>query len=333
MRGASTASEAAVARGLKWLVRMQSADGRWMLDGPFPDKGLANDTAATALALLPMLAAGKTHKPDKYNPYDRPVEKGLNFLLRRQDKKTGNLGGEMYGHALAAIVLCEAYGLTQDPVLRRPAQMAVNYIIASQHEAGGWRYGPGQPGDMSVTGWQVMALKSGQMAGLDVPVVTLVKSQRFLDSLNSTRDEGYGYVNRTSAPTTTAIALLCRQFTQGWGPQNLRLIRGIDNHLKPVRPGMKNDSYYYYYATQVMYHFGGEAWKDWNAQMRDSLVKSQETNLEAPLYGSWSSVGDAWGSRGGGRLMVTSLNLLTLEVYYRYLPLYQREKASDAARR
>jgi hypothetical protein len=121
----------------------------------------------------------------------------------------------------------------------------------------------------------------------------------------------------------TAVGLLCRQYLQSWGPQNLKLIKGINNHLKtnPPGPAQKN-IYYLYYATQVMHHFGGSDWKSWNEAMRSYLVQSQEK--AGPNAGSWSSVGDAHGA-AGGRLMMTSLSLLTLEVYYRHLPLYYRE--------
>jgi hypothetical protein len=323
--GGTGASEAAVARGLQWLARNQFPDGSWRLDGNFQDKGSNNDIAGTAFGLLPMLAAGKTHKNSKDNPYDKPVEKALLFLIRKQDKRTGNFGGGMYGHGLAAIAMCEAYGMTQDPSLRRPAQMCLNFIVSAQHDGGGWRYAPGQAGDTSVTGWHIMALKSGQMAGLDVPDVTMRKAMRCLDSCCDTATEGYGYVGPGSAPTMSAVGLLCRQYLQSWGPQNIRLIKGIDNTLKPqMANGPSRNIYFYYYATQVMHHFGGEAWKNWNAKMRDFLVKTQESDQKSANFGSWSSNGDPHAS-AGGRLMVTSLNLLTLEVYYRHLPLYFRE--------
>jgi hypothetical protein len=323
--GGTGASEAAVAKGLQWLARNQASDGSWRLDGNFQDRGTPNDIAGTAFGLLPLLAAGKTHKAAEENPHDKPVERALLFLIRKQDRRSGYLGGGMYAHGLATIALCEAYGMTQDGALRRPAQLAVNYIMRAQHGGGGWRYAAGQAGDTSVTGWQIMALKSAQMAGLDVQDLVLRKAQRYLDSCCDTANEGYGYVGVGSTPTMSAVGLLCRQYLQAWGPQNLRLIKGIDNNLKPYPPGSMKNLYYYYYATQVMHHFGGAAWKQWNEKMRDSLVKSQDQS-SGPNLGSWSSAGDLHGP-SGGRLMTTSLALLTLEVYYRHLPLYYRETA------
>jgi hypothetical protein len=324
--GGTRESEAAVARGLQWLARHQMPDGHWMLDDPrFKDKGKENDIAGTAFGLLPLLGAGKTHKPAKDNPYDKPIEKALLFLLRKQDKRTGYFGGGMYAHGLATIAICEAYGLTQDPNLRRPAQAAINYIVSAQHDAGGWRYSPGQAGDTSVVGWQVMALKSAQMAGLDVSDVTMRKAQRFLDSVcGEGSDEGYRYLpaNQGSTPTMSAVGLLCRQYLQSWGPQNLRMIKGVENHIKSHGPNPM-DMYYSYYATQVMHHFGGQSWKDWNEKMREGLIKGQEKS--GPMNGSWDSAGGNIHIAQGGRLMQTSLCLLTLEVYYRHLPLYYRD--------
>lgn len=324
--GGTKESEAAVVRGLQWIVRNQSSDGRWLLDGNFKDRGSPNDIAGTAFGLLPLLGAGKTHKRTKDNDFDKPVEKGLLYLIRRQDRKTGNFGGGMYAHGLATIAMCEAYGLTQDPALRKPAQMAVNYIVRAQHSGGGWRYSPGQAGDTSVVGWQVMALKSAQMSGLDVPEVTMRKAQAYLNSCEDST-KGYGYTGPGPSPTMTAVGLLCRQYLQSWGPQNLSLIKGVDNHIKTNPPGQKN-IYYYYYATQVMHHFGGSAWKQWNDKMRDYLVKTQDTT--GPNNGSWNSAGDPHAG-SGGRLMSTSLSLLTLEVYYRHLPLYYRDSGAKMA--
>src|SRR5262249_8474558 len=139
--------------------------------------------------------------------------------------------------------------------------------------------------------------------------------------------EGYGYLEGVGpTPTLTAVALLCRQYLQGWGPQNLRMIKAVDHYIKPNYPKLEvKNAYYYYYATQVMHHFGGDDWKAWNLKNRELLVKTQNDERQRPeVWGSWSPQGDQWG-QAGGRLMVTSLNLLSLEVYYRYLPLYYRD--------
>jgi hypothetical protein len=347
--GGNALSEAAVARGLGWLARHQANDGHWSINGfqghaKVEDKpgiykmapggrcncdgqgGTSNDIAGTAFGLLPFLAAGETHKPATTKGqvhYTKLVEAALKYLISKQSKE-GDFGGGMYAHGLATIAMCEAYGLTSDPLLKNSAQRAIDYIVRAQHSGGGWRYGPNQPGDTSVVGWQVMGLKSGQMAGLSVPNATLKGAEKFLDSVMDSGG-GYGYTGPQVTPTMTAVGVLCRQYL-GWTPRNLMLVNGVAQ-LKKTPPGSFDTMYYYYYATQVMHHMGGEAWDTWNKKMRDMLIAGQDkgtTPNKPHQLGSWDPKKDAHGSVGG-RLMITSLSTLTLEVYYRHLPLYRRE--------
>src|SRR5262249_9607456 len=136
-------------------------------------------------------------------------------------------------------------------------------------------------------------------------------AMKFMDACQS--DDGYSYTPEGGAtPTMSAVGLLGRYFLQNWGPNNLSFIQGIQKHIKKTGPN--NSMYYSYYATQVMYQYGGKDWKDWNGKMRDMLLKSQKGD------------GSLYMGASGGRLMDTALCLLTLEVYYRYLPTYYREK-------
>jgi hypothetical protein len=331
--GGNRESEAAVARGLLWLAKHQAPDGHWSLHAFDKDghcncggRGIYNDIAATAFGLLPMLGAGQTHRPssEKGNAYTRNVERALKFLMSRQNRH-GDYGGGMYAHGLATIAICEAYGMTRDPALGQSAQRAINFIVTAQSAKGGWRYQPGEDGDTSVLGWQVMALKSGQIAGLDVPEKTLTGATRWLDSCASPDGGSYGYLRKDDgSPSMTAVGLLCRQYL-GWGPRNPGLIAGVAK-LKAMPPAAADTVYYTYYATQVMHHVGGEAWAFWNPKVRDYLIATQDRGREKPHQaGSWDPRKDMWGTPGG-RIMVTSLSLLTLEVYYRHLPLYRRDQ-------
>jgi hypothetical protein len=332
--GGNTESEAAVAAGLKWITQHQFPDGHWSLDGFNHAKGCNcngfgqhNDIAATAFGLLPLLGAGETHKK-KDGVYSRNVERALNYLILKQ-ARDGNYGGGMYAHGLATIALCEAYGMTADPKLKKTAQAAINYIRAAQHEGGGWRYEPRQSGDMSVVGWQVMALKSGQMAGLEVDdsrVPTLAKAGKFIKSCATPDESGYGYTGPLPTPTMTAVGLLCKLYL-GTGVRNTGVQGGVSS-LRQTPPGSTPSMYYYYYATQVLHHVGGPAWEFWNPKMRQLLISRQCGEKTVPgkshLKGSWSPAGDVHAG-AGGRLMITSLSVLTLEVYYRHLPLYRRD--------
>jgi hypothetical protein len=94
-----------------------------------------------------------------------------------------------------------------------------------------------------------------------------------------------------------------------------------------TRRSPQRDAYYWYYATQVMFHMGGKYWESWNRELTPTLLDSQITT--GPRAGSWdplTPVPDRW-SQHAGRLYVTTMNLLNLEVYYRHLPIY--ETAAD----
>jgi hypothetical protein len=243
--------------------------------------------------------------------------------MRMQDKKTGYFGAGMYSHALATMAMCEAYGMTKDPALKQSAQAAVNLIVNSQHDKGGWRYGPSkQPGDLSVTGFQVMALETAKAAGLTVPKAVGTRAGVFLTSCAG-NDAGYCYTpGASSTPRMTAVGLLARQHIDGWNAKNAKLAGAIKDFIK-TNPPDRPDCYYNYYAAQVMFQNGGKDWTDWNAKLSDYLVKNQDNNEKSPQFGSWSPGADQHG-RAGGRIMVTSLNLLCLEIYYRHAPLPSR---------
>jgi hypothetical protein len=363
--GGNALSEAAVARGLEWLALHQANDGHWSLhdfpkhahEKPLPSLKTSpcncvagtnrkNDIAATAFGVLPFLGAGITHKPPTgkapQKDYTRTVHAALYYLMSKQGKD-GYFGGDAYAHALASIALCEAYGLTSDPLLKASAQKALNYIVSAQDPSGGgWRYAPKQAGDLSVTGWELMALKSGQMSGLAVPVDTLKKCEQFLNSVESTSPRGqFSYLpdnNRTPTPTMTAVGLLCRQY-MGINPRNPALLEGV-KVLMANPPGKTRNQYYEYYATQVMHHMGGDSWQFWNlgpegkgtGGIRDTLIAKQDKGTDAKHAHQIGSFAVDYADEGGrsfsaGRLMATSLSLLSLEVYYRHLPLYRREMA------
>ncbi len=331
--GGSPESEDAVERGLAWLASTQSADGHWSIKefpGDTPpkirDETFKADSAATGLALLAYLGAGYTHQSGKYQDV---VDRGVKWLLQHQ-KPDGDLFADelefvwLYSHGMASIALCEAYGMTKDAALKDPAQKALNFIVASQHpEFGGWRYRPRFESDTSVSGWQLMALKSGEMSGLEVPKESYAGVNRWLDSVQSKELPGQFSYHPTQAvtPTMTAEGLLMRQYL-GAKRDDAQLIAGA-NFLQTRLPDFgQRDSYYWYYATQVMFHMQGEHWSAWNNSLRDTLVETQ--SKAGPLTGSWDPAlptPEKW-SNAGGRHYVTCLNLLMLEVYYRHLPLY-----------
>ncbi len=352
-RGGSVETERAVELGLDYLARHQFADGHWSIDR-FPNgavdlkAGAAGemnaDTAGTGLALLAFLGAGYTHRNDKYRTV---VRGGIDWLTANQ-QANGQLFtertdqaqyGQAYGQGIATIALCEAYGMTKDPHLRSSAQKAVQFILNAQHPTrGGWRYRPRIESDTSVSGWQLMALRSAQMAGLEVPADNLLKVGHWLDLAQAAEGSRYRYnpyaadtpeqrEGRNPNRTMTAEGLLMRMYL-GWQRDHTALIEGAEflkaNLPENGQPGQwRRDAYYWYYATQVMFHMQGEYWNAWNDHLRPLLQTSQVQT--GPWAGSWDPnepVPDRW-AEAAGRHYVTCLNLLMLEVYYRHLPLYR----------
>jgi len=336
--GGTRESESAVDRGLKWLMNHQHVTGNWSLDrfhdvaecrGRCVDAacGCRSDTAATSLALLPFLGRGYTHRGKQYKQL---VEAGLRWIIADQhsDGSFASIGsGKMYAHAQATIVLCEALAMTGDrDLLLEPATRAVVYVVDAQALGGGWRYSPGQPGDTSVQGWQIMALGSAVNAGISVAESVFERSNQFLDTTCVDRRGGlYSYTpgNGHATTTMTAEALLCRQYC-GWPRNHAGLKLGTAFLVRNLPPDGPVNMYYWYYATQVLHHSGGAEWTTWNPAIRELLIRSQET--EGHKVGSWAPYGTQH-DRRGGRVYMTALALCTLEVYYRHMPIFQDQRA------
>ncbi len=339
-RGATPQSEAAVQQGLKWLAANQEPDGRWRASRHGAGRetrvagqdrhgaGVRADTGMTALALLSFLAAGHTHRQ---GPYRENVRKGLDFLLGAQ-RSDGSLQGKatsfaaMYCHSMATFALSEACALTGDARLEQPVRRAIGHIVAAQDRGGGgWRYTPGDPGDTSQLGWQLMALKSGELAGIPIPSSTRQRAVRFLASVSSGRNGGlasYRPKERITRPMT-AEALYCRQLLGM--PAGSPTAGEAADYLLGELPGEGPvNLYYWYYCTLALCPMQGDHWYRWNQALQKDLISRQCSS--GTLSGSWDPA-TVWGGYGG-RVYSTALATLCLEVYYRYLPL-QAETAGE----
>jgi len=338
-------TEEAIEIGLAYLANTQNGDGSWSLQGHGENVLLRSNTAATGLCLLAFQGAGYTHRQHQHAV---TISRGIEFLLNQQqtngdlyvpEDAVSNQNVAFYSHGIAALALCEAYGMTQDPDLKEPAQRCLDFVISTQHtERGGWRYAAQVSSDTSVTGWMMMALKSGQLSGLEVPDETYQGIQRWLGiSQVPQQPDRYRYNpyapdtpsqrhGRTATPTMTSVGMLMRMYS-GWRRDNEAMKSAADYLLQfPPQIGTikspQRDTYYWYYATQVMFHMGGEYWDRWNRALNPILINSQVK--EGVNAGSWEPMGaipDRWAAHAG-RLYVTTMNLLNLEVYYRHLPIY-----------
>jgi len=331
--GAAPEVETAVKAALKWLAGNQEPDGRWSVRRHGGGKevleagrdrlgaGSQADTGITGLALLAFAAAGHTHTD---GPHQATMRLGVNYLVQAQGAD-GNLGGHsqvyefMYCHAMATLAMSELAGMTGDQGLVEPLSRAVAYSLAAQDPSGGgWRYRPREPGDTSQLGWQVMALKSAELAGIPIPERTWQGAQRFLESVSGGGHRGLAAYRPGEEFTRsmTAEALVCRQFLGL--PRETWTAREAGDYLLGALPGQgEANLYYWYYGSIAMYQLQGDYWKRWSEALQRTLLATQRTS--GALSGSWDP-NTRWDGYGG-RVYSTALSALCLEAYYRFLPL------------
>lgn len=337
-RGGSEQTEKAVRAALGWLAEAQSENGGWdasrfgsghervVLGHNRGGAGAEADTGVTGLALLAFLGNGHSHQ---HGSYRNEVARGLEYLRQRQ-RADGSLFGDAqlfartYCHSMATLAVCEAYAMTNDSRLDALARAATTYSLAMQHPTdGGWRYRRGDTGDTSQLGWQLMALKSAELVGIEVPDVTWTRIERFLRRVKRGNAGGLASY-RPDGPasrTMTAEAWFCHQLLQvdRSGTLNPDSIREAIESLSKELPSPGNRNlYYWYYATLALQqnqdHSPGsaEAWESWNHALTTALLTTQEND------GSWNA-DTVWGGYGG-KVYTTALSALCLEVYYRYKP-------------
>ncbi len=310
---------------LEWLARHQERDGHW---DAAKYGGQKTDVGVTGLALLAFLGDG--HSQKFKTKYQDQVHRAVTWLISKQ-ARDGCIGrgyerGLGYHHAIAGVALAEATAMNNNlvPKTRMAAQKAVDYSVnVHQKHYSGWRYGPKQDADTSVTGWFVMQLKSAHVAKLKVDGEAFQGAIKFIDEVTTRpgADGGYGgrvsYMpGRTATPTMTAVGTLCRLF-MGWKNTD-ELVRGGTSYVLDNAPRWRNNSdvnfYYWYYGTLVMFQSSKEEWDIWNKSMKEALLTNQ--CRDGDDKGSWDPVG-RWCS-SGGRVYSTALGALCLEIYFRF---------------
>jgi hypothetical protein len=314
--GGSEETEKAVRRALDWFTRNQEKDGHW--------RGQAGHTsAATGMAVLAYMGWGAKHSEP--GPYQKPLAKAVDWLLRHE--RNGDLRGrgDMYDHGIAAIAMAEAYSLTKDPLLKPAVIRIVDFTVKAQNpKTGGWRYkpfeeNPRDKGDLSVTGWQLMALRSAQLGGFEVPDRVFDRTRSFLEFVGEGKHGGdYRYLPRREHNVTMISEGMFSQQLLYLPPASMRM-RESTQYIQRDLPSQRNVNYYYwYYGSLAMHQNQGEPWEKWNEKLRPILVRNQVRN-GGREDGSWDPTGK-WGPEAG-RCVVTAMATLSLEVYYRYLPL------------
>jgi hypothetical protein len=308
------ASNQAVDRGLKYLATRQQADGS------FGSGGYIRNTGVSALGGMAFLASGST--PGR-GPYGKHIDRVIDYLLD-QVEESGFIyysgiptHGPMYGHGFATLFLAECYGMTRRNDLRSKLSKAVQLIVATQNQEGGWRYQPQREdaADISVTICQIMALRAARNAGLYVPTDTVKRCVEYVKKCQTT-DGGFIYQLQQGGASAFArsaagvVALHSAGIYEG-----AEVERGYSYLLQHLPAGdeLSRETHYFYghyYAVQAMWQAGGKYWTKWFPAIRDALVKRQQEN------GSWS---DAICTEYG-----TSMACIILQMPNNYLPIFQR---------
>ncbi len=327
------AVNAAIMRGLRYLVSKQRVDGA-ITDRQY-------DTTMTALAIMSLASIGVT--PASSGELGTASRRALDFVLSdgRQDKEGyyGNRdGSRMYGHGVTTLMLTEMLGMgadkEQDELMHLRCQRAIDLILSAQqqHKArqyqGGWRYTPNSnDADLSVSVWQLMALRSAKNDGLDVPVEAIAQAVEYLERSYTTRLDsrgvpidksgGFSYLpdNRNATFAMTAAGMLAMQVC---GQYDSPLVSGAAQWLEAHPPKWKERFFFYgtYYYAQGMHQRGGD-----QAALAQRLVNELLLDRQQP-DGSWAAPGGE--ESGAGKVYTTSMAILSLSVKYHYLPIYQR---------
>ena len=361
--GGSRASESAVDAALRWFKRHQSPNGTWDVEkypvncqeNPKCEPGNSGsaggsdaNVAMTGYAVLCFLGAGYDHKTP--NKYKTTVQKGLEFL-RSAQKPDGLLGVRNYEHAVGTMALAEAYAMTNDPDLKEPAQKGLKVVLSRQAKdakgdsayAGlGWDYEAPKPerNDSSVSGWNVMALKSGLAGGLNVgngmegakkwlerhwkatnkdwqklndPYTATSTFAYTWDATNDNVEVGQPGQSHDLAP----VGALCAVFL-GHHAGDI-MLESLCNHIMKYQfpAAYPCNTYFMYYNTLAIFQAGGDRWTKWNGTVRDMLVGAQRKG-EGCFDGSWNFEGTQFHGHECGRILSTAYCCLSLEVYYRY---------------
>ncbi|MCC9641441.1 terpene cyclase/mutase family protein [Rhodopirellula sp. JC740] len=321
-----------VRRGVQFLLRLQKADGS------IADRG--NSTAMTSLVIMALASIGTIPEPGTAE--GRAMSRAIEFVLQPRNQTKGYFGhhdgSRMYGHGITTLMLTEILGMgatiDQNERIHQALVQAIQVILKSQavrkpqRLQGGWRYKPdSRDSDLSVSVWQVMALRSAKNDGLDVPAEAIEFAVEYLEeSYTSPLDEngqprekvsGFAYTPGTHHPafTMTAAGLLAMQTC---GRYDSPLVAGAAAWLLEHPPRTNERFFFYgmYYYAQGMHQVGGEAAETAAKLVPELLLRLQSDN------GSW--VSHQGEERNVGLAYATALSILSLSVRYHYLPIYQR---------
>lgn len=330
--GCSQADEIdeATKRGVTFLLKEQDKSGAIREFG-------MHDTAMTSLSLLAMAAVG--HLPGDPTPEGEAAQRALDFLLSKGVQDADGYFGardnsRMYGHGIATLALAELLGMSNDGTsrerIRDACKRGVELILRAQQvqksrkqDEGGWRYTPkANDSDLSVSIWQLMALRSAKNAGLEVPSDAINRAVGYIRNSfrkppNPASPTGFSYTPGAVAEWSTAAeGLLALQVCGEYEAMEVKETSDWLLKNPPKGSGSRQKWFYYgtYYYAQGMYQRGGQHAAESAKFVREALLPLQEKD------GNWKAASDA----EKNRIYCTAMALLSLSVKYHFLPIYQR---------
>lgn len=311
----------AVTRALKYLAREQLPSGAWKIDN------IGESTASSSLAVMAFMAAGQV--PGE-GPYKDQLDRGIQFVVGRQEANGlivhRKSHGPMYSHGISTLMLAEVVGMVDESyaaTCRRALERGIRLILQAQEvpkseqHAGGWRYqASSRDSDLSVTGWQLLALRAAKNVGCDVPAKNIDFAVEYVKRCSVKGNRGFGYQpGGAPTPTRTGTGILALEIC---GAHHTNEALGAADYLLD-RPLSYRDHYFYYgvyYCSVGMFQIGGHHWDRTRDHLTQILLENQQPD------GSWSAQHGS--ERGHGSVYATSMAVLALAVEYQYLPIYQR---------
>jgi Prenyltransferase and squalene oxidase repeat len=305
-------TDRSIKSGLAWLARNQNADGS------FGSSTYRGNIAVTSLAGLAFMSSGSS--PGR-GPYGAPIDRALAYVMENTSP-TGFIAvpgssthGPMYSHGFGTLFLAEAYGMTHRPEIREKLRKAVQLIIDTQNNEGGWRYQPiKHDADLSVTICQINALRAARNAGLYVPKDTVGACINYVKQ-SQNPDGGFRYMlsGGASAFPRSAAGVVALQSAGEYDSKEIRDgLAYLRQYTREIKLGSRYSHYFYghYYAAQAMWIRGGDEWNEWYPAIRGELVRRQSA------AGYWSdSICNEYG---------TAMALIILQMPNNYLPIFQR---------
>jgi Prenyltransferase and squalene oxidase repeat len=343
----------AVNRALDWLARQQQPDGSF----PTLDTG---QPGVTCLCMMALISHG--HMPGDQR-FGTRLEKATDYAISCQ-KPNGLLtlvgpdGPKIdrdveheigtcaaYNHAISSLALSEMYGMADDERARR-IQAVINKSLATTilmqrwpkdraDDRGGWRYiddggtNSQYDSDLSITGWQLMFLRSARNAGFNVPKQPIEDAVGYVRRCYSQQYGVFEYAtgnddNRSRAMAGAGILALAHAGFHGAAEAQSSaewlLRHNFDryNVILPLGPN-RHDRYHYalFTSCQAMYQLGGRYWQEFFPRTVATLLANQRPD------GSWPA-DSHWHDGQFGRAYTTALVVMTLGAPNQLLPIFQR---------